>query len=138
MGSTAIFWPVIAQVVLIYAVYVFASRRRVGAVKRGEVKASAFLTPFQEPEPSQTVIRSLINQFELPMLFIFVCFGFHAIDAADYFALALAWLFVASRCVHAFIHVTSNALMRRRAAFIAGFVLNGLLWLYLAIRLALG
>jgi hypothetical protein len=137
MGSTAIFWPVIAQVLLTYAIYLVASNRRVGAVKRGEVKASAFLIPTNEPAGSATAIRSLVNQFELPILFIFACFGLYLIGAANYIAVLLAWLFVASRAVHAYIHVTTNALMRRRGAFIVGFVLNGLLWLYFAFRLAI-
>jgi hypothetical protein len=136
MSSTAIFWPVIAQVGLIYAIYLVASRRRVGAVKRGEVKAKEFLVPINEPAPSATAIRSLVNQFELPMLFIFVCFGLHLIGAVNFLVLVIAWLFVASRAVHAFIHVTTNALMQRRTAFIVGFFLNGALWLYFAFRLA--
>ncbi|WP_099865261.1 MAPEG family protein [Pararhizobium haloflavum] len=136
MGSTAIFWPVIVQVALIYGVYFLASKRRVGAVKRGEVEARAFLVPNVEPEQSATVIRNLINQFELPMLFIFACFGLYMIAAANVVVVILAWLFVASRVVHAYVHVTSNDLRRRRPAFIAGFVLNGLLWLYFAFRLA--
>ena len=136
MGSTAIFWPVIAQVLLTYVIYMIASNRRVGAVKRGEVKASVFLIPTAEPAGSATAIRSLVNQFELPVLFIFACFGLYLIGAANYIAVLLAWLFVVSRAVHAYIHVTTNALMRRRGAFIVGFLLNGLLWLYLAFRLA--
>ena len=136
MQSTAIFWPVIVQVALTYAIYIVASNRRVGAVKRGEVKAREFLVPVTEPAQSATAIRSLINQFELPMLFIFGCFGLFVIGAADWVVILLAWAFVASRIVHAAIHVTTNALMQRRGAFIVGFGLNGLLWLYFAFRLA--
>ena len=138
MNSTAIFWPVIVQVALTYAIYLLASNRRVGAVKRGEVKAREFLVPINEPPQSATAIRSLVNQFELPMLFIFCCFGLFLIEAADLPALVLAWLFVASRIVHAAIHVTTNALMQRRGAFVAGFFLNALLWLYFAFRLIAG
>lgn len=136
MQTTAIFWPVIAQVLLTYAIYIVASNRRVGAVKRGEVKAREFLVPTTEPAQSATAIRSLVNQFELPMLFIFGCFGLFVIGAADAVAIVLAWGFVASRIVHAAIHVTTNALMQRRGAFIVGFGLNALLWLYFAFRLA--
>jgi hypothetical protein len=138
MQSTAIFWPVIAQVVLTYAIYIIASNRRLGALKRGEVKAREFLVPTTEPAQSATAIRSLTNQFELPMLFIFGCFGLFVIGAADWVVILLAWAFVASRIVHAAIHVTTNALMQRRGAFIVGFGLNALLWLYFAFRLAIG
>lgn len=137
MGSSAIFWPVIAQVVLIYAIYVLASNRRVGAVKSGQVKATEFLVPINEPAASATAIRSLVNQFELPMVFIFGCFGLYLIGAVDWIAIVLAWAFVVSRAVHAYVHVTTNALMQRRGAFIVGFFLNALLWLYFAVRLAI-
>lgn len=136
MTSTAIFWPVIAQVALTYAIYIVASNRRVGAVKRGEVQAKEFLVPMSEPAQSATAIRSLTNQFELPILFMFVCFALQTIGAVNMIVLVLAWAFVASRAVHAYIHVTSNALMQRRGAFITGFALNALLWLYFAFRLA--
>jgi hypothetical protein len=136
MGSTAIFWPVIAQVFVTYAIYMVASKRRIGAVKSGAVKAREFLIPTTEPAPSATAIRSLTNQFELPILFIFACFALYLIGAANYVAVVLAWAFVVSRIVHAAIHVTSNALMQRRGAFIAGFFINGILWLYFAFRLA--
>lgn len=135
MSSTAIFWPVIAQVALIYGIYVLVSRRRLGAIRRGEVKARAFLVPIEEPPQSATAIRSLVNQFELPMLFIFGCFGLFLIAAADAFAVTLAWAFVLSRLGHAAIHVTTNRLALRRGFFIAGFGLNGVLWLYFVYRL---
>ncbi|GLQ38531.1 membrane protein [Rhizobium albus] len=137
MNSISIFWPVIVQVALIYVIYLIASNRRVGAVKRGEVKSREFLVPINEPAQSATAIRSLVNQFELPMLFIFVCIAFYLISAVNIVVLVLAWAFVISRIVHAAIHVTTNALMQRRAAFIVGFFINGLLWLYFAYRLAI-
>ena len=37
-SSTAIFWPVMAQVLLTYVVYVVMSSRRIGAVKAGTAK----------------------------------------------------------------------------------------------------
>ena len=50
---------------------------------------------------------------------------------------ALGWLFVLSRYVHAYVHVTNNRLRYRRPAFIVGFVIVGLLWLWLAVWSAL-
>jgi hypothetical protein len=47
----------------------------------------------------------------------------------------LAWFFVASRCVHAFIHVTSNHVPRRFFAYAAGVFIMAIFWLELIARL---
>ena len=135
-GSTAIFWPMIAQTLLIFIVYMVVSNRRVGAVRRGDAKAKDFLVPSVEPPASATAIRNLANQFELPVLFYVVCLSLYVTNGANYIAVALAWLFVLARAVHAFIHLTNNDLRLRRPAFIVGFVVVGVLWLWLAIHLA--
>jgi len=135
-GSTAIFWPMIVQTLLIFIVYIVVSNRRVGAVKRGDAKATDYLVPEIEPAASATAIRNLANQFELPVLFYVVCLALYVTSGANYVAVALAWLFVLARIVHAFVHLTSNDLRLRRPAFIVGFVIAGLLWLWLAVHLA--
>lgn len=135
-ANTAIFWPMIAQTALIFAIYFLMSRRRVGAVKAGTAKTQDFKIPWIEPDPSATVARSLINQFELPMLFYIVCILLNITSGATYLALAVAWLFVISRCIHAFVHVTSNRLMLRRRLFMLGFACVVVLWVLFAVHIA--
>ena len=135
-ANTAIFWPMIAQTALIFAIYLLMSLRRVGAVKAGLVKAHDFKNPWIEPDPSATVARSLINQFELPMLFYIVCILFNITSGATYLVLAIAWLFVISRYVHAYVHVTSNRLMLRRRLFLFGFFCVVALWVLFAVHIA--
>ena len=89
-----------------------------------------------EPEPSATAARNLINQFELPLLFYEVCILLHLVNAVSYLVLVLAWLFVITRIVHMAVHTTSNKVRIRRPIFVLGFVVNGLLWIYLAWKLA--
>ncbi|WP_426237103.1 MAPEG family protein [Pararhizobium sp. DWP1-1-3] len=134
--STAIFWPVIAQVALIHAIYFLMLRRRYGAVRAGTAKASDFWIPAIEPEPSATVARSLINQFELPVLFFLVCTLLYVTAGVSHAVVAIAWLFVLSRFAHAYIHVTSNRLRVRQRLFVAGFVLNFVLWVLFAVHIA--
>lgn len=134
-GSTAIFWPMIGQTLLIYVVYFIASSRRMAAVRNKEAAAKDFLVPNVEPASSATAIRNIANQFELPVLFYAVCLSLYVTNGANFVAVVLAWLFVASRVVHAFVHVTSNDLRVRRPVFIVGFVLIGVMWLWLAVHL---
>lgn len=134
-GSTAIFWPMIAQTALIYIVYFIVSQRRVAAVRSGTARAKDYLVPNVEPAASATAVRNLTNQFELPVLFYVVCLSLYIVNGADLIAVVFAWLFVASRAVHAAIHLTNNDLRYRRPTFILGFVVIGVLWVGLALHL---
>ena len=132
MSNTAIFWPLIIQTGLIYAIYLVASGRRQRAVRAGKVRAAEFKVPMIEPEPSATAIRNLINQFELPFLFYVVCVVLYMVNGVNYPVLFLAWVFVASRICHSYVHITSNDVRKRRPLFILGYVVNAMLWLWLA------
>lgn len=134
--STAIFWPVIAQVALIHAVYFLMLKRRHRAVRAGLAKPQDYWVPAIEPAPSATAARSLINQFELPVLFFLVCILLYVTAGVNQVVLAVAWFFVISRYAHAFVHVTSNRLKLRQRLFATGFVLNFMLWLLFAVHIA--
>ncbi|PRD43004.1 hypothetical protein C5748_12320 [Phyllobacterium phragmitis] len=135
MSQTAIFWPMIAQTGLIFVIYLIGSVRRLQAVKSGAARAGDYKLPFTEPAPSATVIRNLTNQFELPVLFYVVCLSLYVLNGATLVAVLLAWAFVVSRILHAAVHITSNDLRLRRPLFIVGFVINALMWVWLAVWL---
>lgn len=135
-SSTAIFWPVLAQVLLTYIVYLTVSSRRLGAVKAGTAKASDFKHPFIEPEPSATAARNLVNQFELPVLFFAACLSLYVTGGAGIAALVAAWAFVLARAVHAYVHLTSNKVMLRRRLFIVSLMVNLVQWVLLAVHIA--
>lgn len=135
-SSTAIFWPVIAQVLLTYLVYLTVSARRIAAVRAGTAKASDFKVPSIEPEPSATAARSLSNQFELPVLFFAACLSLFVTGGAGLAAIVAAWAFVLARVVHAYVHLTSNRVRIRRRLFIVSLAVNFVQWLLLAIHIA--
>lgn len=135
-SSTAIFWPVIAQVLLTLAIYTMVSSRRIAAVKAGSAKVSDFKVPSIEPESSATAARNLSNQFELPVLFFAACLSLFVTGGAGLAAIVVAWAFVLARAVHAYVHLTSNRIRIRRSLFIVGLVLNLIQWLLLAIHIA--
>lgn len=135
MTGTAIFWPMIAQVVLVVALYALLGLRRGAAVKAGRAKVSQFRENLNEPADSLFVRNSLSNQFELPVLFHVVCLALHVTGGDGAWAVALAWLFVLSRYVHAFIHVTSNRIRYRQPVFTLGFVVLIALWAMLGVRI---
>ncbi len=133
-----IFWPMIAQVALVYSIYVLISRRRIQAVKAGSAKPSQFRENQVEPPESLFVRNNLTNQFELPVLFYACCLALNAAGAVNTATLILAWLFVATRVIHAWIHVTTNRVRRRRMMFILGWFILAAMWVALAWKLAMG
>lgn len=136
MNQTAIFWPMLAHVALVYGIYVLIFLRRKAAVQAGSTKISQFRENMNEPPESLFVRNNLANQFELPVLFHACCLALHAATAADGVAVVLAWIFVVSRYVHAFIHVTSNRIRYRQPAFSLGFLALAVMWIWLALAIS--
>ena len=54
---------------------------------------------------------------------------------ADWMAVALSWVFVASRMVHAFIHQGSNSVLPRFRIFVFGFFTVVAMWAWFGLRL---
>ena len=137
LQSTAIFWPVIVQVALIYVLYYMLFTRRQAAVKAGKVRLSQLRDNVTEPAETLFLRNNLTNQYELPVLFIAGCIALYATGYATVVPVILAWVFVILRIAHAIVHVGHNRMRHRVPIFIAGFVVNGLLWLWLAANIAL-
>jgi hypothetical protein len=135
MNQTAIFWPVIAQVLLVYLVYGLLSLRRQAAVRAGSVRRSDFRENRNEPPESVFAHNNLLNQFQLPVLFYVVCLCLYVTQGSSIVTVALAWIFVVLRYLHAFIHVTSNRIRYRSPVFALGYVVLGVMWLWFALHL---
>ena len=135
MNQTAIFWPMLAHVLLVYIVYGVMARRRYFAVRSGEAKVGQYKVRSTEPASSVTVANNLINQFELPVLFHALCLALFVTNGVNYLTLALAWIFILSRYVHAWVHLTSNRVMLRSRAFFFGAVVLLLAWIWFAFHL---
>ena len=121
MNGEAIFWPMLVQMLLTFAIYGLVSLRRIGAIKSGQAKASDYRIPSIEPEPSATAARSLINQFELPVLFYAACLVLFVLGPQVRSPFSLPGCLRWSRIAHAYVHVTTNRLRYRRPLFIASF-----------------
>jgi hypothetical protein len=79
------------------------------------------------------------NQFEIPVLFYVVCLAaFQTGAAAGAGFIVLAWLFVLSRFVHAWVHMTSNRVILRRRVFMVGYFALVVMWGWFAVHLASG
>ena len=128
--------PAFVQVGLVYAVGARMGRARFGAARSGAVKVKDIAVDNSRwPEDVKKIANSYQNQFEVPVLFFALLPLLLATGLADWVAVALAWLFVASRIVHAVIHLGSNIVIRRFQAFVFGFTIIVLMWAWFGLRL---
>jgi hypothetical protein len=133
MTGYQMFWPIIAHVALVYFLYMLLGYRRRKLVRAGKVRRSNYRENRDEPAEGLFVKNCLANQFELPVLFYACCILLYMTEADNLAAVVLAWLFVALRYLHAFVHVTSNDLRYRSPLFAVGYVVLGAMWLWLAV-----
>jgi hypothetical protein len=89
------------------------------------------------PERIRKYANCYGNQFELPVVFYVLCLISHTTRTADLIFVILAWIFVITRIVHAFIHTGSNVVRLRGGVFGLGFIVIVIMTLYMTFRLLL-
>jgi hypothetical protein len=112
---------------------------RTSAISSGAVRIKDIA--LRQPNwPSQTtqVGNAYENQFQLPILFYLLTILAWLTRQADLLFVILAWVFVALRLAHAYVHVTSNRVPRRFALFASGCVVLLVMWIIFAVRLLFG
>src|SRR5215217_84778 len=125
-----------AQVVLAVVLLLLMGRERVPRVMSGEIKmADIAVDRSAYPLKARLLSNSFDNQFQLPVLFLVGALVALHLGTISWVEAALAWAFVVLRYAHAVIHVTSNHLYRRFAAYTAGLAVLALFWLWLVIRI---
>ena len=138
-GPNALVFPAMAQLLLTFVVLLWMGRVRVAAIKAGRVRvADVALGGTAWPDDVRKVANNAHNQFETPILFYALCGLALLVGETGPLTTLLAWGYVASRIVHTAIHVTSNRVRYRFAAFAAGFTILVLMWIAIATRLATG
>lgn len=136
MRHVVLLYPVFVQVLLTFFLLVAMGRARVAAIKRREVKVRDIaLGQSAWPDRPAQIARAYQNQLEMPVLFFAVVAFTMITNQVSTPMVVLAWLFVALRLGHAFIHVTGNNVTRRFAVFIAGVLVLAAMWLLLAVRI---
>lgn len=132
----ALLYPVLAQVLFTFAMILAAGRARIRAAKAGRVRIGDIaLSAEAWPADIRKIGNNMNNQFQTPVLFYVLCGIALFIGAAGPVMVALGWLFVATRLVHAYIHVTTNDVVRRLQAFVAGFATLVVMWIMIVAHL---
>jgi hypothetical protein len=134
--AIAILYPVLAQIVLTLVLMLAMGWQRRAALRNHEVRIDDIaLDSSRWPDRSRQFANCYTNQFELPVLFYVLCLMAHTTRTADLIFVILAWIFVVSRIIHAYIHTGSNVVAQRGAVFGIGFIVIVIMTAFLVFRL---
>jgi hypothetical protein len=138
MSVQAILLPMFVQVGLTFVLLFWMGALRYRALRLGQVDPHQ--VRLREPNwPARVtqIANAFHNQLELPVLFYVVVLLALVTDTLDAVLLVLSWLFVLSRLIHAYVHVTSNRLDRRTGIFGLGAIALLFMWVIVVARFLL-
>ncbi len=139
MPAVWVMIPVFVQVALTVYLLIAMGRARMATVRRNEVRLRDFTYGSDIwPDTVKPVTNSYHNQFQLPVLFYVAVLFALALGKVSTVFTVLAWLFVASRIVHAVIYIRFNDVVRRFRAFVAGLGILMAMWAVLAFEVLAG
>jgi hypothetical protein len=132
-----ILFPVFAMIALTTFVVFRLGFARWGAVARREINIHFFESyrSYDEPEPLRILSRHLVNLFETPVIFYVVSIMIYVTGQTTALLVALSWLYVLSRYVHTFVHLTSNIVLWRFRVFGVSVLILTVIWLLFLIQL---
>jgi hypothetical protein len=136
MSVQMILLPLFAQVLLTFVLVFSLAIRRQIALRTGTTRwQDVALREGNWPKPAMQNGYAFSNQFELPVLFYVLTILALLTKQADLLFVVMAWIFVASRIVHAYIHVTSNYVPARGLSFAVGCFTLFIMWVIYIVRI---
>ena len=136
MTVTDLLLPVFVQVGLTFFIMFWMARLRMAALNSGAVKPDDINLRQQRWPPQATQVANCFhNQLELPFLFYVVVAFILITSTNSLIFVILAWVFVLSRLVHAYIHTGGNDVRSRSIAIGVGAIALVAMWLIFAIRI---
>jgi hypothetical protein len=129
-SQQALLEPVIGLVALTGVVWLLMVLFRNYAFIRGKVSERYFrtFTLDSPPEWVERPTRAYMNLLELPILFYVVALLMLVTRRFDSVQISLSWLFVATRCAHAFIYIALNYVPLRFVSYLSGVITLAVLW----------
>jgi hypothetical protein len=138
MSVQAILAPMFVLVALTFVILLWMGGLRIGAVRRREVSLGDVALNAQNwPAHTLQASNAFDNQFQIPVLFYVLAILALFLHKADLAFVALSWIFVVTRIIHAGIHLTSNNVNWRFSAYALGVVVLLIMWIVFAMRILL-
>ncbi len=135
MSVVSLLLPVFVQVGLTFALMMWMASHRVTAIRSGAVRPKDIaLREPSWPARAIQIANAFHNQLELPVLFYVLAALILTTRTNSLVFVILAWAFVITRLIHAYIHTGSNRVDRRFYAMAAGMTILVLMWVIFAVR----
>jgi hypothetical protein len=138
--NTLILFPVFALVALTIVVWWRMYRVRFAEIRAKRIPPQALATRagtaarLSDSAPAD----NFSNLFETPVLFYVLAVLVYVSDSVTPALLALAWLYVAGRCVHSIIHITYNRVIHRFIAYAVSSLVLWIMWTLYAVHVLTG
>lgn len=135
--SSAIFGPLFAMMCLFLVVTGLTFRERVRQFKAQRLHPQKVptRTEFAAAIKDTRCADNFANLFETPVMFYVACVGLYVTQTVSPLALALAWMYVATRIGHSVVHCNSNHVMTRFKWFAASLTVLVCLWVVWGVAL---
>ena len=131
--------PLFVEVALTFVLIFWTARARIAAIRSGVAKMrDTALGQPNWPTQATQIANSYNSQFQIPVLFYLLTVLAIITRHADVVFVVMAWLFVVTRLVHAYIHTSTNYVPHRFNAFAAGVVVLLVMWIVFAVRIIAG
>ena len=87
------------------------------------------------PDYLVQVTQHYENLYETPVMFYVIVILAYVLTVVDVVTMTLAYGYVATRVLHALIHINSNKVQWRRNVFLISIVILTTLWIYVFVKL---
>ncbi len=137
--TTAILWPTFALAALVFVVWATLIALRLGYMKRTPPTRDSFATGDAARryfEPVAMPADNLANLFEMPVLFFALVPLLLITHHAGHVEVALAWVYVALRALHSFIHIGPKRVTPRFLVYLLSCAVLSAMWIGFAIDMA--
>ena len=139
MTIQAALLPLFVEVALTFMLLLWTAGVRTVALRSGQAKMKDIaLGQPNWPQRAIQIGNSYNSQFQVPILFYVLTVLAIVTRHADMLFVVMAWLFVITRLVHAYIHTGTNYVPNRFYAFAAGVIVLLLMWIIFAVRILAG
>ena len=129
-------YAMFAMILVTFVVGIHLFRLRLAAVRSGKVSLGSFRLNNAADIPSDMLqaARNYSNLFEIPLLFYAAGILTIALRLDSPTLVLLGWIFVGTRILHSWIHLTTNNVIQRMQMFMAGNACVLLMWILIVLK----
>lgn len=127
---------ILASSVLFYLCFIFfllikVFRKRSASIRSKTTDYKYYKTysaELSEPPEIAVIANNIQNQFQLPTIYMVTVAVVLQFEAISLWMLISAWMFVATRLLHTYIHLGSNNILKRAKSYMLGWCLVMSMW----------